>query len=403
MHGLLVSGRALYLTGRLPVDGLSDRYIWGMSNRACTKILALAYTFNSSTVQPRLPLGCEAPVDGMQLLQYVRQSSGPPMRDRFVTVPSSELRRMRPLRSTASELPAFVNRPPRVAAIDATQVRGNEVVYTIEFADPNGWQDLKTAYLMVRGRDDAEAAPHGPSCVVKYNSPNHFMATKLANGEMSSYVVPGQSRNLSPGQSPILRGQACTIDTGRALVSAQGEALTLSLDVSLDPVLLRGPSVVAASVEDLDGANSGWTTNGQPAFDLKQEQPDRARDELSANVSYKQSKRVTIVWLLVNNNLETKNACYITYDRAGNELLLTPDSGDTRRAGKISLAGAARLENSQCVVYASGSTVVAEANRMKLRLHVTREGGFQEAKRIWAAVQYEDGTTSPWQETGFWR
>ena len=246
LHQQVVSGRALFLTDRFPVDRLPDRYIWGMSNRACTKVLTLAYAFTSSSVQPRLPAGCEEPLDAGQLLQYVRQSSGPPMRDRFVTVPSGVLKRLKVVKSTAADLPSFVNQPPRVSSIQAAQLGADEVVYTFQLSDPNGWQDLKTAYFLVRGKSD-EAA--GPPCYVKYNPSNHFLWNMRGDGGMGSQAVPGESTTL--------QGAGCTVDVAHVLVSAQGETMTLSLDTRLNAGLLQGPSVVGAVVEDLDEPHPG--------------------------------------------------------------------------------------------------------------------------------------------------
>ena len=121
------------------------------------------------------------------------------------------------------------------------------------------------------------------------------------------------------------------------------------------------------------------------------------------DLSYKESKHIALIWLIVNDAMETRDSCYITYAPPANHLYLTPDSGDGNSAVRMNMTGTGILENSQCKLYATGSTVVAEGSRIKLRLHATRKPTYQTAKRIWAAIQYDDGTIATWHEAGFWR
>ena len=97
LHHQVVKGRVLFLTVRFPAEALPDPSIWAMSNRACSKVLVLAATFHSPSRPPRLPLGCEEPLDAARFLEFVQQQTGkaPVVRDRFVTVSSSALRQMR--------------------------------------------------------------------------------------------------------------------------------------------------------------------------------------------------------------------------------------------------------------------------------------------------------------------
>ena len=215
-----------------------------MSNAACSKVLVLAYGFSSSTVQPRLPLGCGEPLDPVEFLKYVRLAggTGTDMKDRFVTVPRDVLRRMRVPAGSVAGLRPFVNQAPRLVSMT-----GNGTTYILRVSDPNGWQDLKVVHVLLRGKDDELA--RRLVCAVAYSSSRHF----IWNDTKGSYVVRGHSN--------VLRAPGCTLDVGRTVVEAEGDTLTLSIHLQLTPELLQyDPLVLAARVEDLDGTDSGWTS-----------------------------------------------------------------------------------------------------------------------------------------------
>ena len=253
IHRQVVLGRDLFLTGRFPVDRLPDRNLWALSNKACTKILVLAYAFTSSNVVPVLPLGCEENVDGKQLLDYVRQSKGPAMRDRFVTVPASLLEQMRAPQSTAPAPSRLQNQAPLVDSINATQTGSETILYTLEVSDANGWQDLKRVQLLVQGKNVG-----GPRCDLTYSVSRH--AVWVGEQEPKSPMDPF----FTPGESKTIRGQGCVVEVFGISATAQGDRITLSIPLRLDSSLLKGPSVIAASAVDLDGATSGWKILDRP-------------------------------------------------------------------------------------------------------------------------------------------
>ncbi len=93
----VVSGRLLFLTGRFPAHLLPEPAIWAMSNNACSKVLVLASTFDSTPVQPRLPFGCKEPLNPQRFLEFIQKQVGDGLdgRDRFVTVSSNVRQQMR--------------------------------------------------------------------------------------------------------------------------------------------------------------------------------------------------------------------------------------------------------------------------------------------------------------------
>jgi hypothetical protein len=112
----------LYWTGRYPINELSGPHIWALSNKSCNKLLVFAFAFTSSHVEARLPSGCQEPVDPAQLLDYVKRTSGPAMRDRFRERPGKGAQSDQG--SDLSTCPvSSPNEPPRVESMVATNAR----------------------------------------------------------------------------------------------------------------------------------------------------------------------------------------------------------------------------------------------------------------------------------------
>jgi hypothetical protein len=101
-------------------------------------------------------------------------------------------------------------------------------------------------FLLV-AESDNESHP-GAVCYIVYNQPRNILATKTATEDL----IYGY-----PGHSALLRGAHCRVDSANVTVTASGESLTLTIPVTLDPVLAK-PVLVQAGVTDLAQVSSGW-------------------------------------------------------------------------------------------------------------------------------------------------
>ena len=60
------------------------------------------------------------------------------------------------------------------------------------------------------------------------------------------------------------------------------------------------------------------------------------------------------------------------------------------------------LTNSQCTVFAQGSSAVKSGAQIMLTLNIAFKPAFAGSKAIWMAAETLDGTVSPWQSLGAW-
>ena len=95
----------------------------------------------------------------------------------------------------------------------------------------------------------------------------------------------------------------------------------------------------------------------------------------------------------------TANACAVTYDPAGNTLLLLDNAGAPTGSGIA--PGSGSLQNSQCILNGSASSVSISGSLLTLNLALTFQSAFTGTQTVYAQVASPAGSTG-WQEAGSW-
>ena len=108
------------------------------------------------------------------------------------------------------------------------------------------------------------------------------------------------------------------------------------------------------------------------------------------------------MWVLINDALDGRGACYIAYYRPGNQVFLVPDNGDGSQATSMILTGNDTLANRQFTVSAQGSSVTVNGAQVMISLPITLKPGSQGRKAVWMAGSTLDGAHGAWQVQGIW-
>ena len=112
--------------------------------------------------------------------------------------------------------------------------------------------------------------------------------------------------------------------------------------------------------------------------------------------------KIGIVNVLINQALDGGAACYVAYSNPSQILFLVNDAGPaTGLSPALVLGGTGSVSNSQCTIYAAGSSAITNGNRLTLTLDVTFRPSFTDSKVIYAAVRDLQERTSGWQAIGF--
>ncbi len=107
---------------------------------------------------------------------------------------------------------------------------------------------------------------------------------------------------------------------------------------------------------------------------------------------------LTTVSVLFNSTATTSNACYITYNRAANSLVLWTDGGTD--PGTSITPGAGSAQNSQCLLNGAGSSTAVSGNVLTLNLAITFRN-FGGTQNIYLQAASQSGATG-WVQEGVW-
>jgi len=108
-----------------------------------------------------------------------------------------------------------------------------------------------------------------------------------------------------------------------------------------------------------------------------------------------------VVNILINNFLDGRQACYLAYSRPLNVLYLVNDSSTALLPG-LPLNGSGSVSNSQCTVFAGGSTAVGNGNSLALTLNINFSAAFAGNKVVYLAARDIAADNSVWQPLGTW-
>ncbi|HYW47208.1 MAG TPA: hypothetical protein VE959_30355 [Bryobacteraceae bacterium] len=208
---------------------------------------------------------------------------------------------------------------------------------------------------------------------------------ELANGAITPFLYTGETiYDLSALSSQLQGGTPAGInDRGQIVIIAGGAAPGYrgGSTYLLTPTTLRPPAPASAS----PAFGSGFSQ----AMTFTFIDPDGWQN-------------LDVVNILINNFLDSRNACYLAYSRPLNVLYLVNDAGTGLLPG-LAPGGAGAVTNSQCGVNAAGSSVTGSGNIMTLTLNLSFALGFAGNKVTWLAARDVAQTNSGWQAMGVWQ
>ena len=115
---------------------------------------------------------------------------------------------------------------------------------------------------------------------------------------------------------------------------------------------------------------------------------------------------LSVVDVLINNFLDGRNACYIAFVPSGassGSVFLVDDAGDSGgNYTGMALPGTSTVQNSQCSIAGTGSSISASGNTLTLMLAITFQAPFAGDKVVYMATQDMTLTSSGWHPLGTW-
>jgi len=276
---------------------------------------------------------------------------------------------------------------------------GPAQTFAVTYSDPAGVANLGSILLNLNaGLVSANA------CYVRYDRAANQL--RLLNDQNTGWVGI-----TAPGTAGAQQNTQCLLNTGSSSVSVSGNLLTLQLAISFTAPYagakqIHVNTVSSAGLEGQWQVLGTWTaeapTGVQPGATLTPDAGIGLRQTFT--FSYTDVAGVAnIAALMVNFNsvLVSKNACYVRYDRAANQVRLLNDQNSGWVGASAPGAGLSQ-RNSLCVLDVGASSVGTSGNTLTLNLALTFLPGYAGQRTAYLDVLTASGTYLPWQTLGTW-
>jgi len=310
------------------------------------------------------------------------------------------------LASTSSS--SFVVGPAALTSTPASGT-GSTESFTFQFSDLAGYQNLSVVNVLINSVLDGRNA-----CYLAY-----------VVAAQTLYLVDDAGDAGGPYAGSVVLGSASTIHNSQCTVGltsalGSGNTLTLTLNIAF-AAGFGGNKVQFVAARDQGTGNTDWqalgvwqapsTQTGAIAVTGVSPVHGAAAAGTSGQFTFtltdgKGTGDFGVVNVLVNNYIDGRGACYLAYVASSETLVLVDDAGDAGGpwAGSMVLnGGSGAIENSQCAVSGTGSTVGYAPGVMTLTLNLTFKGGLSGNRVFYVAGRDQaGGSNTGWQAVGTW-
>jgi len=313
------------------------------------------------------------------------------------------------LNVTYQSLPSVQNLPIEPTGVNPAGGSATTQTFTFTFQDSNGYQDLSVVDVLINNFLDGRQA-----CYVA------FVPASATSGSL--YLVDDAGDGGYAGGSPIslpststLRNTQCSISGAGSSVSSSGNTLTLSLAITFRPAFSGNKIFFTAARSNTQ--NSGWQPMG--TWNVPGPAPvgpavGGVTPARSTTIGQTYTFTFTdtngygdlaVVNILTNTFLDGTNACEVAFvptSAASGYLYLLDDSGDGGYVpgSPIALPSSSILQNSQCTINGTGSSVSAKKNTLTLNLPITFSSSFAGNRVFYLAARNNSTGNSGWQAVG---
>jgi len=145
-----------------------------------------------------------------------------------------------------------VNRPPLTGAImpsSGSSWRNQAVRFTTTYSDPDGWQDIKEAYLLIN------TWVNGARCFYGYydrNTNKLYMRNNTNAGWLGGYA---------PGSKTVIENSYVKLNCALTTASGSGNLLAVNWNITFKSTFI-GTKNSYLYVRDKSGASNGWVQKG---------------------------------------------------------------------------------------------------------------------------------------------
>jgi hypothetical protein len=275
---------------------------------------------------------------------------------------------LNPYQSTnAGNYAAFVTKMtfylPTVVGVAPNSGSGASQTFSFQFADPNGASDLTSVSALFNA-----SLTVANGCSVTYNRAQNALALLTDAGAAVRTITPGSGSS----------------------VSTAGTVLTLNLALTFLPAFDGNKNIYMQATSPCGSSNwqalGSWTvpvpSTGITTVSVTPAAGSGASQTFSFLIfDQKGASDLATVWMQISTGASA-NSCYSRYDTLANNLYLLNDA-NTAWYGPVTPGSTASLQNSQCTLSASGSSVMNSGTNMTVSVALSFKAAFAGTKALW--------------------
>ena len=290
------------------------------------------------------------------------------------------------------------NQAPSIRGVIPSSGSGPFLALTAQYADPNGFDDLKTLEILLNTTSGSLVN----ACYLRFDTGTNLLS--LWNDAGTAAVGS-------------VSGGAVTVENSQCRVSLSSfskyQLNNFDLTVSITFKSFLGLKNIYLQAGDLAAASSGWQQSG--TWTVTVNQPPSVT-VLTPNTAAGTTQTFTVTYsdpdgavdlasveVLINNFLDGRSSCYLAYNIPSDTLYLVADNGDAAHPmGMLLINGSGgALQNSQCTVTWLGSSAVFNNNELTLTLALTfSSSAFHGNKVVYTGAQDNGGNNTDWITMG---
>jgi len=284
--------------------------------------------------------------------------------------------------------------PPTLVSATPANPSGSPQTFTLLTRDPNGFADISRLYWVVN------STPTVPvnSCHGFYDRASG--AFYLFNDALNAVLGP-----VAPGSVTTVSNSQCTLHGAGSTVTGSGTDLTATVQLSLSQSYGAGAQKLYVWVVDNAQTGTGWVLASNWGGSTAPAAPTLVSVVPGVSAQATQIFTVTArdtnghtdinrVYFVINTNPSVPTgSCHGFYDRAANAVALFNDNLTSLTAFTVGTAGT--VQNSQCSINGTGTTVTASGNDIVLNLNMTRQGSYATGAKnlyFWVVDNAQTGT-----------
>jgi uncharacterized repeat protein (TIGR01451 family) len=181
--------------------------------------------------------------------------------------------------------------------------------------------------------------------------------------------------------------------------------ITVTVNVAANAISPQVNSVSVSGGSSATSADTDSTVIFTPVIAVSVSPTSGSGSTASLTATYSDTAGYTdLAWtlLLVNSSLNGSGACYVAYQQGSNSFYLANDTGTGWMSTSIPAGSSGSVQNSQCTLNGTGSSVSGSGTGLSMTVSVTFLSGFTGAKTVYLYGLSAGGQNSGWQSRGAW-